>query len=235
MDVVENKNKEIVERKWRTDKEHAYSLYMLYKSTTEIADEVKVAPSTVTKWASEWKSERDSIAREYVMEKLDQGYKRVADIIHVTLPVIHKAIVMRARKMEQQPMTMAEVARMTEIVTSLDKLLRLESGAPTEIHEMQQRAAPVPIKELIEALKKDKFLDVVPLGKEHPLNAEYRDHTEHLSRIAKDPLEEHVGESDGTMSSPSGNDTDEGRDIGATITSDDERNIDPLRDSGTGQ
>jgi len=133
-------------------------LYMEYKSISSIAREFGVQRSTIN-WhinSNGWKAER-KLNESEIFAAFDDGKK--VDFVKMT----QSATMIMARSLEElatrhEPPTINEATRAADILKTLDNILRLDEGKPTDIVENSDK--PMDNKELKKKLKADPFSNI---------------------------------------------------------------------------
>ena len=133
-------------------------MYMEYKSISSIARAFNVVRSTVS-WhinSNGWQAERKLNESEVFSSFSDS--KKV-DFVKMT----QSATQIMARSLEElatrrEPPTINEATRAADILKTLDNILRLDDGKPTDIVENTDK--PIDGKELKKRLKVDPFTDI---------------------------------------------------------------------------
>ena len=142
----------------------AKSLYMRGMSVNEIQRQTGIAPKTLAKWRlgmhchgdyQTWAEQRAKAIADNALEIALVNKEKLTDIFSIGCELIKKSL--EARAQQNEPLDIKEAKLVTEIITSLDKMNRLESGKPTEIIEDMK---PLSLEELRNAVMKDKFLDI---------------------------------------------------------------------------
>ena len=130
-------------------------LYMKYESIASIGRTFNVSRTTVN-WhinSKSWSADRKLAEAELLTQFSDS---KKSDFISMT----QSAVNVMARALEElskrhEPPTMAEATKAGDILKTLDNILRLDEGKPTDIVENQDK--PLSSKELKDKLKKDPF------------------------------------------------------------------------------
>ena len=134
------------------------AMYMEYKSLSVIADTYGVSRSTVS-WhinSKDWAAER-KLSESEVFTSFTDAKK--TDFIKMT----QAAANILARSLQNlstrhEPPTINEATRAADILKTLDNILRLDAGSPTDIVENQDK--PMDSKELKKKLSVDPFADM---------------------------------------------------------------------------
>ena len=146
-------------------RDRARLFYFQYVPVEEISKRLEVPAKTISIWARKykWDLERKGQLAEVLNDTKDQGQKTLAHISKVSLALIYKSLASRAE--QQDALTLREAQIVTDIVTKLDRIARLDAGNPTDIIEDSRHVAPITINELRKIVAKDEFIDVIPLKK----------------------------------------------------------------------
>ena len=131
------------------------AMYMEYNSISKIAQAFNVARTTIS-WhinSNGWQAERE-LQESEVFSSFSEGKK--VDFIKMT----QAATSIMARSLEQlatrhEPPTINEATRAADILKTLDNILRLDEGKPTDIVENTDK--PVTSSEIKKRLKADPF------------------------------------------------------------------------------
>jgi hypothetical protein len=131
--------------------EEAKKLYMEYSPITVIANQTGLKRTSLQHHVKTWKQERE-ICRAELMQQLAEAKRAdFASIMLNSTKIIKRAIEDLANR--EEPPTAREAKNMAEVVEKFDKILRLDSGSPTEIKEER----PMDVSELREKLRLDPF------------------------------------------------------------------------------
>lgn len=110
----------------------AKTLYMEYASPKEISDITGIARTTLSYHANTyWKQERDMMKADLFAKFSETKRANFVKMSQSSIEIIQRALADLARR--ENPPTVAEAKRATEILESLDKITRLDDGDPTEI------------------------------------------------------------------------------------------------------
>jgi hypothetical protein len=151
----------------RLDKDHSLDIkiakeyFMQHYSIEYCAEKVSMSRDYLSKVINreDWYKERDVLD-----EKIIQAYKQdkspmMAEIGKSCLYLINSALKARERELIDKPMTLQEAKMVAEIFADVDKILKLDLGEATDRVEVM----PVDLKDLKDAIQKDKFLNVIPV------------------------------------------------------------------------
>ena len=142
----------------------AKSLYMRGMSVNEIQKQTGIAPKTLNRWRmgmhchgdyTSWSEQRAKAIADNALEAALVNREKLTDIFSIGCELIKKSLEARAK--QDDPLDIREAKMVTDIITSLDKMNRLETGKPTEIIEDMK---PISLEELRDAISKDKFLAI---------------------------------------------------------------------------
>lgn len=133
-------------------------MYMKYTPLTEIAKQFKVVRATVN-WhinSNAWHAERKLKENEVFSSFTDA---KKTDFVKMT----QAAVNIMARSLEtlatrHEPPSMTEATRAADILKTLDNILRLDEGKPTDIVENQDK--PLTSKELKKKIQADPFANL---------------------------------------------------------------------------
>lgn len=134
------------------------AMFMEYKSVSSIARAFNVARNTVTyhintnAWAAERKLNENEILASFTDAKK-------SDFIKMT----QSAVNIMARSLDQlatrhEPPSISEATKAADILKTLDNILRLDDGKPTDI--VEQTDKPMTEKEIKKKLSVDPFSKV---------------------------------------------------------------------------
>lgn len=142
----------------KTQIEQMRTMFMKYETITEIAKTFKVSRTTVN-WhvnSNAWAAERKMAETEMLSSFTDA---KKGDFIKMT----QSAVNIMSRSLQNlatrhEPPTINEATRAADILKTLDNILRLDDGRPTDITATEEK--PMSNKELKEKLKVDPFADI---------------------------------------------------------------------------
>jgi predicted DNA-binding protein YlxM (UPF0122 family) len=152
----------------KTQIEKMKEMYMSYVPISEIASTFKVVRATVT-WhinSNAWQAER-KLAENEVFSSFTDAKK--TDFVKMT----QSAVNIMSRSLEalatrHEPPSMTEATRAADILKTLDNILRLDEGKPTDIVENQDK--PLTSKELKKKISVDPFANLDSEEKDEKLN-----------------------------------------------------------------
>ena len=124
----------------------------------QICDELGLKLATLRRWIhiEKWVNEREHRDRDLIKEYLLTKQKKITDIMNVSLHIITKSLIAKAK--DDNACTLQEAKLVADIFNSLDKIMRLDAGEVTERVEY----STVDLAEVRDALIKDKFIDLLP-------------------------------------------------------------------------
>lgn len=132
--------------------EKAKRMYMEYVPVTKIAEELKINRTSIHHYVdSYWKEERE-INRLELLDYMTSGKKK--DLMSMTgssIKIIARALEDLSKR--DEPPSIREAAKVSEILSALDKITRLDENRPTEITSDQ----PFTVVEIREKLLLDPF------------------------------------------------------------------------------
>ncbi len=132
----------------------AKDLYMAYKPVPEIAQSTGVNIKSVEYHARTWRIERVAKKNEFFEYVAENKKGLLLGITDNALNIISNGLKELARSGEA--LTVKDIRYVTEILESIDKIVKLDDGTPTDIHKT---VAPSTIIELKRRLKADPFLE----------------------------------------------------------------------------
>lgn len=162
-------------------KAKARAMYFEHYSEAQISQAMNLKEATVRNWIhggkhtdvdKTWRWQREKRERELAETLVVDNSYHIRKLYRVSLPLIVDTVTIRAKKAATKDkdgkfpdaLSMKEAKELTEIITSLDKLFRLDNGRPTDIFGV----APVSLEQLKAAISKDAFIDVSPDGGTKP-------------------------------------------------------------------
>lgn len=134
------------------------SLYMKYMSISELAKEFNVSRTTVNHHINinSWQAER-KLAETELLSSFSDAKK--GDFVKMTQSAVNiMSRSLHALATRHDPPSINEATRAADILKTLDNILRLDEGKPTDIVENQDK--PLDDDELREKLSKDPFADI---------------------------------------------------------------------------
>lgn len=132
-------------------------MFFLYKEEKEICEATGVTSRIARRYIKEMLPEREAKEKELLSERIDPKMDQVAETIKVTIPSVKYLIekFMEEVKTGDRKFTSSDIKNLSDIVTNLDKLLRLDAGKATDILEF---VPPSTVQELKTAIELDKFM-----------------------------------------------------------------------------
>jgi hypothetical protein len=179
-------------------------LYFKWRNSDEIIRETGVKKSNLMKWIygqrkgdHGWQVERAADGQRFIRESVEQNSRQAHGVVRLGFKMVTNSLIARDKltdiKGNPIPLSIKEAKEVTEIITSIDKLMRLAGGEPTEIHENRNGQPDIPVKpvtitELREAILKDPFMrGLIPIKEEKKNdNGRVAIHKEDVSIIISD-------------------------------------------------
>ena len=150
----------------------AHEMYMRFESNDKIARDLKLPKDTVRTWIfgqngnEGFRHKRDRVTKEIITEATNTYKQRKAEylpeILEVSIALVLNAVKNRALTMTEEPVTLSEARTISDLISNLDKLQRLDAGEATDI--LEERKATITIDDLKNAVLKDYFLEILPDG-----------------------------------------------------------------------
>lgn len=132
--------------------EKAKKMYMEYTPVSSISRHINVPKTTLQHYCTNyWHPEREMARAELFQKMTDTKRVDFARITEATICIMTRALQNLAARSE--PPTMAEASKASEILSSLDKITRLDDGNPTDIISNQEKVLTV------ETIRKKLSLD----------------------------------------------------------------------------
>jgi hypothetical protein len=130
----------------------AKDLFMTFMPVVEISKELNIPYKTLIYHSNKWKEER-GLLRNEILKELSENKKAIlTSLVGNSLECVDRAILdLRNRN---RPPSISEARMLTNIISEIDKILRLDDGNPTDIIAEQN---PSTIIELRDKLKRDPF------------------------------------------------------------------------------
>lgn len=170
-------------------------MYFEHYSVAQISQAMNLKDATVARWINggattnvdnTWKYQREKREIELAETLVTDNSYHIRKLFRVSLPLLVDTVTIRAKKAATKDskgqfpdaMSMREAKELTEIITSLDKLFRLDNNRPTDIYGI----APVTMEQLKEAISLDAFVDVLPSGEMKPIEKD-EDFDEQLRKV----------------------------------------------------
>ena len=141
------------EVKSKYDLDTAKSMFMDFKPLKEIAKVLNIKYRTLVYHKNKWEEERNLVRKEILRDLADN--KRGDFLVNLTsnsLDCVDRAI--EDLKKRDKPPTIHEARLLTNIVSEIDRIIRLDDGEPTDIISEHK---PSTVIELKAKLKKDPF------------------------------------------------------------------------------
>ena len=144
--------------------EQAKILYMQYMEPPDIAKKLNMEITTISNYVyrgvgydkTPWRELRIQQTKDLLQNVKEHNKVRITNIFKLGLPLIEKALKERAKS--EEPMTIDEAKKITDIIVCFDKLERLDDNKPTEI--VEGNVKNVTLEELRRKVLSDPFADV---------------------------------------------------------------------------
>lgn len=138
-----------------SDKKEFKRRYLEGESVNSLAEEFRVKRTSAQYYANkEWKQEKALMRAELFQKFSEDKKENFIKMSNASIIIMTRALQELAKR--DQPPSIAEAKRATEILESLDKISRLDENKPTEITEER----PITTVELKERLSIDPFSGV---------------------------------------------------------------------------
>jgi len=134
------------------DLDTAKSMFMDFKPLKEIAKVLDIKYRTLVYHKAKWEEERNMIRKEILKDLADNKRAILVNLTSNSLDCVDRAI--EDLKKRDKPPTIHEARLLTNIISEIDRIIRLDDGEPTDIISTNK---PSTIIELKAKLKKDPF------------------------------------------------------------------------------
>ena len=126
---------------------------------SELAREYTVGESTIWYWIKRhgWRQAKEEALIQARQDIFDELRKRYSGIANLAIPAIHNSLVERLKNIVKNPLTIAEIKQLSDVVWQWYGQLRIHEGLPTEI--VQNNQSVLTTEEMIRIIKKDKFFN----------------------------------------------------------------------------
>lgn len=164
-DANKPKNDAEVYQDFKALRGKAKILFMQFVPRDEIVRRLDMSEVTFSIWVNKygWEKERNEVVRSVVNDVKDQGRRVLAEVSRISLSMVYKSLSHRSQ--QPAPLTLREAQVVTDILSKLDRIARLDDGEPTDIVAGSERLAPISIEELRTIVAKDAFIDIIPIKK----------------------------------------------------------------------
>ena len=140
------------EIKSKYDLTTAKSMFMDFKPLKEIAKTLNIKYRTLVYHKNKWEEERNLVRKEILRDLADNKRTILVNLTSNSLDCVDRAI--EDLKNRDKPPTIHEARLLTNIVSEIDRIIRLDDGEPTDIISEHK---PSTVIELKAKLKKDPF------------------------------------------------------------------------------
>jgi len=134
------------------DLESAKKMFMDFKPLKEIAKVLNIKYRTLVYHKNKWEEERNLVRKEILRDLADNKRAILVNLTSNSLDCVDRAI--EDLKKRDKPPTIHEARLLTNIVSEIDRIIRLDDGEPTDIISEHK---PSTVIELKAKLKKDPF------------------------------------------------------------------------------
>ena len=140
------------EIKSKYDLNAAKSMFMDFKPLKEIAKTLNIKYRTLVYHKNKWEEERNLVRKEILRDLADNKRTILVNLTSNSLDCVDRAI--EDLKKRDKPPTIHEARLLTNIISEIDRIIRLDDGEPTDIISDHK---PSTVIELKAKLKKDPF------------------------------------------------------------------------------
>ena len=130
----------------------AKEMFMAFKPVKEIAEATGINYRSLLYHTTKWKDERNLVRNELLKELTENKKAMLVSLTGNSLACIDRAI--EDLKHRSVPPSIHEARMLTNIVSEIDKIIRLDDDKPTDIIAEHK---PTTIVEIREKLKRDPF------------------------------------------------------------------------------
>ena len=140
------------EVKSKYDLDAAKSMFMDFKPLKEISKTLNIKYRTLVYHKNKWEEERNLVRKEILRDLADNKRTILVSLTSNSLDCVDRAI--EDLKKRDKPPTIHEARLLTNIISEIDRIIRLDDGEPTDIISEHK---PSTVIELKAKLKKDPF------------------------------------------------------------------------------
>jgi len=134
------------------DLKAAKAMFMDFKPLKEIAKVLNIKYRTLVYHKNKWEEERNLVRKEILRDLADNKRAILVNLTSNSLDCVDRAI--EDLKKRDKPPTIHEARLLTNIISEIDRIIRLDDGEPTDIISEHK---PSTVIELKAKLKKDPF------------------------------------------------------------------------------
>ena len=138
--------------KSKYDLSAAKAMFMDFKPLKEIAKVLNIKYRTLVYHKNKWEEERNLVRKEILRDLADNKRAILVNLTSNSLDCVDRAI--EDLKKRDKPPTIHEARLLTNIVSEIDRIIRLDDGEPTDIISEHK---PSTVIELKAKLKNDPF------------------------------------------------------------------------------
>ena len=140
------------EIKSKYDLDAAKSMFMDFKPLKEISKVLGIKYRTLVYHKNKWEDERNLVRKEILRDLADNKRAILVNLTSNSLDCVDRAI--EDLKKRDKPPTIHEARLLTNIISEIDRIIRLDDGEPTDIISEHK---PSTVIELKAKFKKDPF------------------------------------------------------------------------------
>lgn len=134
------------------DLDAAKTMFMDFKPLKEISKVLGIKYRTLVYHKKKWEEERNLVRKEILRDLADNKRTILVSLTSNSLDCVDRAI--EDLKKRDKPPTIHEARLLTNIISEIDRIIRLDDGEPTDIISEHK---PSTVIELKAKLKKDPF------------------------------------------------------------------------------
>lgn len=145
----------------RSDLTHAQlekskEMYLKGYPLREIMETTTISKSTIYYHIPKWREERELNKNEIIAALSENKKTLLSEVIKNGLDVLAHS--MKELKKSNEALTAKEMVGLSNVITNIDKIIKLDQGDPTNITENKKPATVLEIKEMLR--KADPFLEL---------------------------------------------------------------------------
>lgn len=129
--------------------EQMRSLYLDHVPVTQIARETGIKRTTVQYYVNNyWKNERETVKTELLTEIAGSKAPSLLKIRDLSLKMLLQGL--KELELRDRPLSIQEARNLATILESIDKIVKLDAGSPTDILAAVKPSSPRDIKKRLE-------------------------------------------------------------------------------------
>mgnify|MGYP001296622799 CR=1 FL=1 len=156
MAIPKQGKKEMSEVKSKYDLEAAKKMFMDFKPLKQISSTLGIKYRTLVYHKSKWEEERNLVRKEILRDLSDNKRAILVSLTSNSLDCVDRAI--EDLKKRDKPPSIHEARLLTNIVSEIDRIIRLDDGEPTDIISEHKPSTVIELKAKLKKLKY-KFSD----------------------------------------------------------------------------